>query len=155
MYCSVRDCMVAGDEFSSPVEGMRHLDVDAVEIELTADFMVYRMDSKERTPLATNADAAAYRKHLDGLNIRPIAFLTACDFSAGNPEANVTWVARAIELADILGMPAIRIDSAMHRERELGFEARVNLFADSLGAVIERTRGVNVALGVENHAEYI
>ena len=46
MYISVRDAMVAGDEFASPAAGMRHLGVDAAEIALNRDFTVLAMDSK-------------------------------------------------------------------------------------------------------------
>jgi sugar phosphate isomerase/epimerase len=143
--------MVAVDEFATPVEGLRHLGVDAVELELSHDFNVRTMDSKESIVLASDSDAAAYRKHLEGLGVRPVAFLTACDFSAGDLESNIRWVARAIEIADRIGMPAVRIDSAMHRERELDFGARVDLFARGLGGALERTRGSRVALGIENH----
>lgn len=151
MYCSVRDCMVMGDEFASPIEGMRHLGVDSVEIALSNDYKVCALDSKEEIALLSDADAAAYKKHLDALGLRPTAFLTACDFSAGDAESNVAWVARAIELADVLGMPAVRIDSAMHRERELDFGTRVELFAQGLGGALARTAGSKVALGIENH----
>ena len=48
-------------------------------------------------------------------------------------------------------MPVIRIDSAMSKERELDFEARVRLFAEGLGGAIERTAGLSVAMGIENH----
>ena len=54
MYCSVRDCMVAIDEFASPIEGMRHLKVDAAEIELSRDFEVFAMDSKEKIVVGVN-----------------------------------------------------------------------------------------------------
>ena len=151
MYCSVRDCMVMADEFPSAVEGMRHLGVDAVEIALSDGLEVCAMDSNENIKLASDEDARAYRKHLDALGIRGTAFLTVCDFSAGDFESNARWVARAIELADILGMPAVRIDSAMRRERELDFGTRVDLFAKGLGAALERTAGSKVALGIENH----
>lgn len=151
MYCSVRDCMVMMDEFKSPVEGMRHLGVEAVEIALSNNYEVCAMDSKAEIALDSDEDARAYRKHLDGLGIRAVAFLTACDFSAGDLDANVRWVARAIELADIMGMPAVRIDSAMHRERELDFGTRVDLFARGLGGALQRTPGSKVALGIENH----
>jgi len=151
MYCSVRDCMVMLDEFSSPAEGMRRLGVDAMEIALSNDLRVCAMDSKEDITLASDKDARAYKKRLDGLGIRGTAFLTVCDFSGGDFGSNVQWVARAIELADILGMPAVRIDSAMRRERELDFGARVELFAKGLGAALERTAGSKVALGIENH----
>ena len=151
MYISIRHCMVATPDFASPVEGMRHLGVEAAEIELTRDFTVCAMDSGEMIPLASDEDAVAYKRHLDGLGIRACAFLTACDFSAGDRASNVQWVARALELADVMGMPVIRIDSAMQRERELDFETRVNLFAENLKAALERTAGSPVAMGIENH----
>lgn len=151
MYVSIRDCMVAGDEFSSPVQGMRHLGVEAAEIALSRDFKVFAMDSKDPLTLQSDADAKAYKKHLDGLGLRAAAFLTACDFNSGDFESNVKWVTRALELADAMGMPAIRIDSAMSNERNLNFQTRVNLFAKGLGAALERTKGSKVAMGIENH----
>jgi len=143
--------MVAIDEFSSPVDGLRHLGVDAVEIALSDSLEVLAMDTKAPLRLTSDADAAAYRKHLDSLDVRPTAFLTACDFSVGEMASNAAWIARSIELADILGMPAVRIDSAMRREHELDFETRVALFAEGLGDALERTKGSKVALGIENH----
>lgn len=151
MYVSVRHCMVATPDFASPVAGMRHLGVDSAEIELTRDFTVCAMDSRGMLSLRSDDDARAYKNHLDGLGIRACAFLTACDFSAGDREGNIQWIARAIELADIMEMPVIRIDSAMKRERELDFETRVNLFADNLKAALDRTTGSSVAMGIENH----
>ncbi len=151
MYISLRDCMVAGEEFSSPVEGMRHLGVEAVELELHEEFSVVAMDSRKLIPLKTNKDALSFKSHLDSLGIRACCFLTARDFSVGDPETNKAWVARAIELADLLGMASVRIDSAMRRERELDFQTRVELLAGGLRGAIERTAGSQVTLGVENH----
>jgi sugar phosphate isomerase/epimerase len=151
MYLSIRDNMVSGDEFASPVEGMRHLGVKAVEVKLSEDFDVNAMDSKDTIRLASDDDAKAYKKHLDGLGITACCFLTAKDFSVGDTESNIAWEARAIELADIMGMPSVRIDSAMSKERELDFETRVRIFAEGLGGALERTSGSKVALGIENH----
>jgi sugar phosphate isomerase/epimerase len=151
MYISLRDCMVAGGEFESPAAGMKALGVEAVEIELREDFSVLAMDSPDRIKLATDEDAAAYRKRLEGLGMRPCSFLTACDWSIGEMEKNIAWVARAIELADILGMPNVRIDSAMRREMELDFGERVRLFSEGLGGALDRTAGSKVTLGIENH----
>ncbi len=151
MFISLRDCMVDCDEFASPAEGMRHLGVAAVEIGIDRDFNVCAMDSREQITLASDEDAKVYKKHLDDLGIEPYAFLTARDFSAGDMQESIAWVARAIELADLLGMPAVRIDSAMSRERELDFGTRVALFAEGLGGALERTAGSKVALGIENH----
>lgn len=151
MHVAIRDCMVTEKEFKTPIEGMRHLGVDTVEIQLQRDFSVSAMTSHERITLQSDADATAYAQTLRDSGIRPCAFLTACDFSAGDAEDNVAWIARAIELAHLLGMPAVRIDSAMRREQELSFEERVRLFADGLRGAVDRTQGLPVALGIENH----
>ncbi|MBI4559446.1 MAG: sugar phosphate isomerase/epimerase [Candidatus Hydrogenedentes bacterium] len=151
MYLSIRDAMVAEGDFSSPAAGMKELGIEAAEIALERDFKVPAMDSKEKLTLKNDSDAKDYKKHLESLGIRACAFLTACDFSAADMETNIRWVTRALELADMMGMPAIRIDSAMRRERELDFETRVDLFARGLGAALGRTPGLKVAMGIENH----
>ncbi len=151
MYVSIRDCMVAGEEFSSPVEGMRRLGIEAVELELRPDYSVYAMDSRELVSLNTDADAKAYKKHLDSLGIRGCCLLTFYDFTVDDVEKGIAFLARAVELADMLGMASIRVDPAMRRERELDFETRVRLFAQAWGGAIERTAGTKVALGIENH----
>ena len=149
MYVSVRDCMV--DCFPTPAEGMKHLGVEAAEIELSDAFEVCAMDSREKIRLDSDEDAAAYRKHLEGLGLRGCSFLTVCDFSVRDAEDSAAWLARAIELASLLGMSNIRIDSAMKHERELDFRTRVNLFAEGIGKALERTEGLDVAMGIENH----
>lgn len=151
MYLSIRDAMVAGGDFESPAAGLDALGVEAVEIALSSKFEALAMDSMESVSLASDADVEAYKRRLHGLGIRPCCFLTACDFSAGSVKTNIQWVARAIETADAMGMDVIRIDAAMKRERELDFEARVQLFAEALGGALDRTAGSRVAMGIENH----
>jgi sugar phosphate isomerase/epimerase len=137
--------------FANLADGMRQIGVDAVEVALDQDFSVYAMDSTRKVSLQSDEGAASYKKHLDALGIRACSFLTARDFSAGDMESNTRWVARALEIAEHMGMASIRIDSAMKRERELDFGARVALFAQGLGGALERTNGMKVAMGIENH----
>ena len=150
MYISIRDRIVT-EAFPTVLEGLRHLEVDAIEIELSRDYQVLAMDTSDKMTILNDADADAYRKQLDALNIRPISFLTACDFSAATPEENAQWMARAMELASLLGMDNIRIDSHMSRERELDFGTRVRIFADTLRRAFDKTAGLSVAMGIENH----
>ncbi len=150
MYCSVRDNLLL-DNFPTPLDGIQHLGVPAVEIELTPDFQVNAMDSREKLVLVSDTDAEAYRKHLDGLGIEPCSLLTYRDFSVGDSTENAQWVARALELASVLEMDNIRIDSAMSRERELSFGERVRLFSEGLDGALERTAGLSVVMGIENH----
>ncbi len=151
MYISIRDGMLVEAGFTNLAEGMKRIGVTAVEVALDQDFSVYGMDSTNKVSLQGDDGVMAYKKHLDNLGITACSFLTARDFSAGDMESNTRWVARALEIAEIMGMSSIRIDSAMKRERELDFGTRVNLFAEGLGGALERTNGLKVTMGIENH----
>ena len=151
MHVSIRDGYVADTVFPTPIEGLRHLGLDAVEINLGRDFAVQALDANEKVFLRTDDDAKAFRQRVEKLGVRICGVLTACDFSAGDLESNVAWIARAIEIAGLLGAPCVRVDSAMAKERELDFEARVKIFAEGLGAALKRTADSTVTLGIENH----
>jgi sugar phosphate isomerase/epimerase len=151
MYISIRDGMLVEAGFINLADGMKQIGVDAVEVALDHDFSVYAMDSTQRVSLQSDEGVASYKKQMDELGITACAFLTARDFSSGDMESNTHWVARALEIAEHMGMASIRIDSAMKRERELDFTTRVDLFAEGLGDALERTDGMNVTMGIENH----
>jgi sugar phosphate isomerase/epimerase len=151
MYVALRDAMVAGDTFTTPLAGLRHLQVDDVELELRRDLSIRALDTQDWVVLGSDADANGYRAHLESIHIRPCALLTACDFSTGESADNVAFVARSLELAAILGAPAVRIDSFMAHERELSFGKRVELFVRGLRAALDHTAGSTVAMGIENH----
>lgn len=151
MYLSIRDGMLVEAGFTNLANGMKQIGVDAVEITLDQDFSVYAMDSTHRVSLQSDEAVASYKKHMDELGITACAFLTARDFSSGDKDSNTHWVARALEIAEHMGMASIRIDSAMKRECELEFTTRVDLFAEGLGGALERTDGMNVTMGIENH----
>ena len=151
MYISIRDGMLVEAGFTDLAEGMKQIGVNAAEVELGQDFSAYAMDSLDKVSLQSDEGVNAYKKHLDGLGITACSFLTARDFSAGDMESNTQWVARALEIAECMGMASIRIDSAMKRERELDFGTRVDLFAQGLSGALERTAGMKVTMGIENH----
>jgi len=151
MYLSIRDGYIGPDTFPSVVEGLRHLRIDAMELNLGRDFSVQALDSKEKVFLKTDQDATDYRQTARKLGVNICSVLTACDFSAGDMESNIAWVARAIEIADLLSASSVRIDSAMSKEKQLDFETRVKIFVEGLGGALERTSGSKVTLGIENH----
>lgn len=151
MFVSVRDSMLGNNTCATPIEGMRHLGVDAFELALSRDFSVGALDARTKVFLRTDEEAKAYREQAEKLGVRICAVLTACDFSAGDMETNIAWIARAIEVADLLGASAVRIDSAMSKEKELDFEARVKIFAEGLSGALKRTPDSKVTLGIENH----
>jgi len=151
MILSLRDSMVGEEVFPTRIEGLRHLGVNAIELNLARDFTVHALDSNEKIALNTGDDIAAFKRRVEELGVYICAVLTACDFSAGDMEENIAWIARAIEIAGLLGAPVVRIDSAMSKERELDFEARVALFVQGLKGALDRTSDSKVTLGVENH----
>ena len=153
MYVSVRDSMLGSDVFPTPIEGLRRLGVNAIELNLNHDFSVAALDKNEKVFLNTNDDVNAFRKHAQSLGIRICSVLTACDFSALDTETNSNWIARAIEIADLLGAPSMRIDSAMRKEKNIDFDTRVNLMVDGLSAALKKTPSSKVALGIENHGQ--
>jgi sugar phosphate isomerase/epimerase len=151
MYVSIRDGFLGENMFPTPIEGLRDLGINAVELNLGRDFAVRAPDSNEQVFLRTDDDVKAFRRRVEKLGIRICAVMTACDFSAGDMESNIAYVARAIEIAELLGASAVRVDSAMSKEKEFDFEARVTLFAAGLSGALQRTPGSKVALGIENH----
>lgn len=151
MFVSIRDCLLLDEAFGRPVDGLRRLGLDAIELELRRDYSVFLLDERRRVVLASDSDAVAYRAHLDGLGVRACALLTACDWCQAGFEENVAWVERAVQLAHLLGAKAIRIDTVLSHERELDVGRRVMLFVNGLSVVLERTRDVPVQLGIENH----
>jgi sugar phosphate isomerase/epimerase len=151
IFVSIRDPYIGPDYFPTPIEGLRQLGINAVEVALGRDFTVAALDSKEKVALNTDDDAKAFKKKADALGVNICAMLTACDFSAGDMKENSAWIARAIEIADLLGAKAVRIDSAMHKEKDLPFETRVNLFVEGLKGALDKTANSKVTLGIENH----
>ena len=151
MFVSIREGILTKDVCETPLEGLRTLGVDAIELALARDFSVRALDTGERTVLNSDDDVKAFREKTEKQGIRVCAVTTSCDFSAGDKESNIAWIARAIEIADLLGAPAVRIDSAMSKEKQLDFETRVNLFVEGLGGALNRTANSKVVLGIENH----
>lgn len=151
IFVSIRDAYVGPNEFPTIIEGLHHLGLDAIELNLSRDYTVDALDARERVKLDSDDAVKAYRQHADTLGVRIWAVMTACDFSVGDMSANTDFIARAIEIADMLGSSAVRIDSAMSKERELDFEARVKLFAEGLGGALQKTPNSKVTLGIENH----
>lgn len=151
LFVSIRDAYVGPEEFPSIVEGLRHLGLDAIELNLGKDYSVSALDSQDRVTLDSDDAVKQYRRRADELGVKIWAVMTARDFSVGDMAENAGYIARAIEIADLLGAAAVRIDSAMSKERELSFETRVKLFAEGLGGALQKTPSSKVTLGIENH----
>ncbi len=151
LMVSVRDNMVGEHAFPTRIEGLRHLGVDTIELNLGRDFSVHALDRNETLFLRSDEEVTAFRLETEALGIHIWALLTVCDFSTGEMESHITWIARAIEIAELLGASCVRVDSAMSKERSLDFETRVALFVEGLGGALAKTPASKVTLGIENH----
>jgi len=151
MYISIRDGVVMEGKYATLAEGLRALGVEAVELGFNRDRTAMAADSAPRMPLDSPDAVKRYRDHLAQHGVRPAAFLLATDFNQPDLDAEVAWVVGAVRAADILGMAAIRVDSAMTGQRELPMEERVDRYARGIKQVLAETEGAKVALGVENH----
>jgi sugar phosphate isomerase/epimerase len=149
LYPSIRDDMLT--PFDSPLAGLRHLGLGAIELEVTPDLEVYAPEAFTRICLEEGAARTAYKKSLDAAGIRVASLLTMCDFSGKDPESNVAYMSRVAEFAADLGADNVRVDTAMTEEQNLPFGERVDVFVRDLGEVLNRTTGLDVALGMENH----
>ncbi|HID07531.1 MAG TPA: sugar phosphate isomerase/epimerase, partial [Armatimonadetes bacterium] len=152
MYVSVRDVIVTHAGYNTVIEGLRELDVWAVELVIDRDMTVTSLtDANQRLPLRTDADVDAYRRHLEENNVRVSALLLANNFNAPNLDEELNWVIESIRRAHKLGCDAVRIDSAMRGEVELPFEERVERVVQCLKRVITATEDTEMPLGIENH----
>ena len=150
MYIAICDRMLEL-AFDTPLTGLRHLRVNAVELELTHDFCVKSLEGGADVSLQSDADAKAYKQHLAALKVRPACLLSACDLSIGTPNENIAWTVRALELAELLGADSLRVDSFMANGPSLAFDERVRRFVYVMRSVISATPGIDLPIGIENH----
>ncbi|MBM3459973.1 MAG: sugar phosphate isomerase/epimerase, partial [Armatimonadetes bacterium] len=94
---------------------------------------------------------ARFRNELTAGGVRVCAFLCSQNFNHAERDAHIAWVVQAVRAADVLGTPALRIDSAMSGQAELSLDDRIRIFADAVTEVLRQTPNSSVALGIENH----
>ena len=152
MYPSVRDC-IALAAFPSLKEGLDALGFDAVELEFARDNSVLpiRGAREDRVKLDTPAATAAFRRELTDADVRVSALLMGNNFGSGDLDGEINWTVTAIEMAEALGVPTVRIDAIMHGGRDFPLERNVEVFADAMARILDATSNANVDLGVENH----
>jgi len=151
MYISIRDGIVMHAKYPSLAQGLRELGVEAVELAYGRDQGVTALDKPEQWRLDSPDAVRRYQEHLEKHGVRPSAFLLGTNFNQPDLDAEVEWVMGAVRAGHILGMAAVRVDSAMSGERELPMEDRVARYVQGIKRVLQETDDTQVALGVENH----
>ncbi len=152
MFASVRDAIITSAGYERLIDGLKDIDVWAIELNIDRRLTVASLtEPNGAVRIATDEDIEAYRGELERNGVRVSALLLSNNFGADDIESELKWVIEAIKCAHKLGCIAVRIDSAMSREREMTFDERVKRFCDCLKRVIEETEETGMPLGIENH----
>jgi len=140
--------------FPTMLAGLHALDVSYVEIGMGREMntsLLEPVDGENHMILDSDAAIERYRRHCADGGINLSSFILGNDFNLPDPKAEIAWVTRVVQTAAALGIPAVRIDSAMTGEKDLPLDERVGKFVEALGAVIANTSDCPVDLGIENH----
>ena len=152
MYASIRDATVIHAGYPVVAEGLKAMDIHAIEAEFSAEAKVRDLTKADAwLPVTTPEEVAAYKKHLEANGVTVSAFLLANDLNNPDMKKEIAWSATAIRAAYALGVKAVRIDSAMSGQKELPFDVRVKKFVDGIKAIIAETSDTPVDMGIENH----
>jgi len=152
MYASIRDGTVLDAKYANILEGLKALGLSAIEANFDRDSALPSLvDPKVFLPVTTAAQIAAYKKHLAEHGVTISAFLLANNLNADDLDAELAWMERAIRAAHALGVPAVRIDSAMKGQQELPFDVRVQKFVSGIRRLVDATKDAPVDMGIENH----
>lgn len=152
MYVSIRDATVMEAGYPSIKAGLEALELSAIEADFDRNISLPSLtEGRSRFSVKTDAEVDAYAKHLKENGVTISAFLLANNLNADDLDAEHAWMERAVRVAHRLGVPAVRIDSAMSGQQELPFEERVEKFVTGIKRLIDATEDAPVDLGIENH----
>lgn len=154
MHVSIRDDTLRATGFENLAEGLRYYGLAGVELAVNRDFRVHAITPTADRPhlyLHNDDDVARLGEQSVQTGFRIAAFLLPNNFNAPDIDAELAWIVRVVEVAARLDVPAVRIDAIMHGERDLPLEEREEIFARGVRHILERTEGLAVDLGIENH----
>jgi sugar phosphate isomerase/epimerase len=154
MFVSIRDEIVLPTGFTSLHEALTFYNLRAVEMVVNKDYSAYAITPTPEQPrlfLDRDADVERMGRQLKGSDLKITAFLLHNDFTSPDLKKELDWVVRIVEVSDQLGIPAVRIDSAMSKQDALPLDQRIDVFAAALTEVLDRTKSSKVALAIENH----
>jgi sugar phosphate isomerase/epimerase len=152
MDVAIRDAMLAEVDAARVFENLRELGVAAIEIDVQPDFATRHLRRPDGRPYSVKDGPATdeLKRRLSDEGARVSALLISTDFASKDAEAHVDWAVRTVHAAAELGAPVVRIDP-LARDTSLGMGEVLVAFNRHVYAVLRKTRGVAVDLGVENH----
>ncbi|MFN3653063.1 MAG: sugar phosphate isomerase/epimerase family protein [Armatimonadota bacterium] len=152
MQVAIRDASLYQAGYASAVEGLLDLGLAAIELAIDRDGYVRSLEDELQLNLTDPAHRNALEEQMERHGVRVCTLLCSQDFHHPEErEAHVHWVTQAAQVAEILGIPSLRVDSIMTGQAELPLPERVRIFAEGLREVLRGTPDSTVELGIENH----
>ncbi len=150
MYLAIRDATIRDAGYKTLKEGLEDLGLKAIELEYLRNDIVVALDGS-RLDMKILENKNAIKTQLKENNIKICAFLFHNNFRSKDLEEELKWITRCIECAYDFGIEAVRIDAVMEDEKSLSVNEARSLAVKCLREILNRTKGINVSLGMENH----
>lgn len=152
MKVSVRDATVPVAAGKTIFDSLRQLEIKAVEIHVESDGSVPYVPAGtgKAASIQSESSVRELSKRLKDEGISVSALLLGTDFSSEHPDRQVDWAVRSTRAAEVLGSPAVRIDTATRNDKISHEQVREN-FINRIGQVLKLTAGSPVGYGIENH----
>ncbi len=152
MFVSIRDDLVLHGGFSSVVEGLKFLGIDAVEVQVRRDFSVMSpLNPSQRFNVRSDNDLSVLEQEASQNGVRICALLLGNDFGRDDSKEQVEWMVKTTKVAHQLGISAVRVDAIVSGWEAMGVDKAIKLFAEHIKRVLDETENTDVHLGIENH----
>lgn len=157
MHLSIRDEILFAAGYETVAQGLRDLGLRAVELWVRRDDTVPAI-APERDPAGRTRLSIASPNDLQELygqaraeGVHIAALCMGNNFNAEDKPTEYAWAIRAVNAAQKLNAPAVRIDAIMSGEKDLPLEERQELVATAIHTILDATSDTRVDLGIENH----
>ncbi|MFN3420344.1 MAG: sugar phosphate isomerase/epimerase family protein [Armatimonadota bacterium] len=152
MFVSIRDDVVLHGGFSSVLEGMKFLGIDAVEVHVARDFSIRSpANLSQKLDIRSGDDLSVLEREISQNGIRICAFLLGNDFGKEDAREQIEWMVKTVKVAHQLGISAVRVDAIVSGWEAMGVKGAIKLFAEHIKRVLDETENTDVHLGIENH----
>jgi sugar phosphate isomerase/epimerase len=151
---TIRDPMLLSTGVDNIAEGLKMFGINGVEMAVGRDYMMNAIlptDDRRKLHLDQDDDVKRLADQLATSGTHITAFLIGNNFNARDIAGELAWVVRVVQVANTLGVPAIRIDAIMEGGDRIPVDQRQDIFARCVNHILMNTEGVPVDLGIENH----
>jgi sugar phosphate isomerase/epimerase len=154
MYVAIRDVTLLQAGFETIREGLRALNLDAVELCFCRDRTLPWPAGRALEPVAPLTTPAALEALVEAYEsdiLHVCGVMVATNLNAEDVGAEVEWVRDAMIAAQALGADVVRLDAAMTGQQELVLQRRIDLYSSALQQILDSAQGLQVPLAIETH----